>query len=262
MSGLEGLLRSVSVCGKVRGAAGTWGTAGPTLSHAARLLVSYRYRLPPSEKNHCFVFSLKNSRVAVATRLDQRSVPPVRQGRCGSRRVSQMLSLCSTQKRRITQQQLLRLESIAAGVHLPNDCWCHGEGRTPCVKQPPQPAQQGGCCLLYASVVLSSPQGRMGPHLNLVSGVKTDDITCTHTKRVEKICDAHITELSGRVGLAPSREKNDLRERRGDWLAWMVLGEAGWPAGLNDSLDPGGRVCRLSFWLRLCGCKMKRHSRP
>lgn len=102
----------------------------------------------------------------------------------------------------------------------------------------------------------------MGPHLNLVSGVKTDDITCTHTKRVEKIRDAHITELSGRGGLAPSREKNGLRERRGDWLAWMVLGEDEWPTGLNVSLDPGGIMCRLSFRLRLCGCKVKGHSGP
>lgn len=131
--------------------------------------------------------------------------------------------------------------------HLPSDCWRHGEGRTPYVKQPPQPAQQGGHCLLSASVVLSSLQSGMGPHLNLVSGVKTNDISCTNTKRVEEIHDAHITELSGRAVLAPSREKNGLRERRGDWLAWIVLGEAGWPAGLNVLLDAGGRVCGLSF---------------
>lgn len=72
-----------------------------------------------------------------------------------------------------------------------------------------------------------------------------------------------IRDWSVNAGAGRPRESGaGLRERRGDWLAWMVLGEAGWPAGLNDSLDPGGGVCRLSFWLRLCGCKMKRHSRP
>lgn len=69
----------------------------------------------------------------------------------------------------------------------------------------------------------------------------------------EKVYYTHITKLSGESrGRSQSGLENGLREQRKETaLALVVVRAGGWVGrcGLDVSLDPGGKVCRLSSWL-------------